>query len=88
MSGTAAVETHHVDVGYGEDPQRVVVIALLGRPRGWPRAWLYPKTSLSPEAIDEAIIKLEACGVLAASARAVVPSPALIRLDALNMVGV
>jgi hypothetical protein len=26
--------------------------------------------------------------VLAASARAVVPSPALIRLDALNMVGV
>ena len=87
MSGTAAVESDHVDVHYGENPQRVVAIALLGRPCGRPRAWLYHRTSLSPGAIDEAITMLEQCGVLVASARAVVPSPAFIRLDALNMIG-
>jgi hypothetical protein len=88
MSGTAAVESDHVDVHYGENPQRVVVIALLGRPCGRTRAWLHRTSSLSLEAIDEAITRLEQCGVLTASALAVVPSPALILLDALNMIGV
>jgi hypothetical protein len=89
MSGTpVAVESDHVEVGYGESPQRVVVIALLGRPCGRPRTWLYRTSSLSGEAIEEAISKLKQCGVLAASARAIVPSPALVVLDALNMIGV
>jgi hypothetical protein len=88
MSGTAAVESDDIDVHCGESPERVVMIALLDRPYGRTRDWLYHRTSLSREAIDEAITKLEQCGVLAASARAVVPSPAFIRLNALNMIGV
>jgi hypothetical protein len=88
MTGAAAVGgIDQVDVRCGEDPQRVVVLAAVGCPGGWSRDWLYRRTGQSPEAIDEAITRLTHCGVLVVSDGVVVPSPALLRLDALNMIG-
>jgi hypothetical protein len=71
-----------------DTPERVVVIALLGRRRGISRASLYRRSSLSRDALDAAIAKLEHADVLLTTTRCVAPAPALLMLDALGMIGV
>jgi hypothetical protein len=89
VSGVVAVVgIDEVDVGCGEDPQRVVVPAAVGCPGGWRRDWLYGRSSQSLGAIDEAVSSLEQCGVLVVCDGVLVLfSRALIRLDALSMIG-
>jgi hypothetical protein len=71
-----------------ESPERVTVIALLGRSRGRRRDSLYRTLSFSPEVIDDAIRRLEAAGLVTATARTVRASPALTLLDDLKLIGI
>jgi hypothetical protein len=71
-----------------ESPERVTVIAVLGRPRGRHRDWLYRTLSFSPSAIDEAVRCLEAAGLVITTACTVRASPALMLLDGLRLIGV
>jgi hypothetical protein len=72
-----------------EDPERLVAIELLGRPRGRDRDRMYRTLrELSRESIDDAIASLEQAGVLVTAGRTVRASSALNRLERLNLIGI
>jgi hypothetical protein len=69
--------------------ERLVVIALLGRPGGRTRERMHHALrSVRREAIDDAITSLEQAGVVVTAGRTVRPSNALIRLERLHVIGV
>jgi DNA-binding transcriptional ArsR family regulator len=86
-SGLATV-VQHAPRRPTEHPERLVIIALLGRLRGRRRDSLYRSLGLSRDAIDKAITSLEHAGLVVTTVRMVRASSALVRLDWLNMVGV
>ncbi|HEV2945618.1 MAG TPA: hypothetical protein VGX26_10950 [Solirubrobacteraceae bacterium] len=49
---------------------------------------MYRRSTLSRQTLDEAIGKLERAGVVTVTRRLVTPSPALLVLDGMNVIGV
>ncbi len=69
--------------------ERLVVIDLLGRPRGHRRPTIYRHLRGHDQAaINAAIASLVEDGVLTTSADRVAVTPALVRLEALGLIGV
>lgn len=69
--------------------QRLVVIELLGRPRGHRRPTIYRHLRGHDQAaINAAIASLVEDGVLTTSDDRVTGTPALVRLEALGLIGV
>jgi hypothetical protein len=76
----------------GSDPERpaeyLVVIQVLGRARGRERERMYRALDFGPADIDAAIANLERAGVLTTAGRLVKASPALARLEHLDLIAV
>jgi hypothetical protein len=70
--------------GYTE---RLVVLAVLGHKRGYPRTRVLADLEDIPrEFVERAIASLERAGVVSARRARIYPSPALQRLDDLTMI--
>ena len=81
MSGVS--ESHAV-----RPAEYLVVIQVLGRTRGRERERMYRALDFGNAEIDAAIASLERAGVLTTAGRLVKASPALARLDGLDLIAV
>jgi DNA-binding transcriptional ArsR family regulator len=71
------------------DPERVVVMELLGRRHGRDREELYASLEmLSRAEVDAAITSLEKHGVVTTASTGVIPTPALRHIEHLNLIAV
>ncbi|HEV7584728.1 MAG TPA: hypothetical protein VGO14_03010 [Solirubrobacteraceae bacterium] len=69
------------------DTERLVVLAVLGRRRGYPRAQLLADLAdIEPCVVDRAISSLAQAGLLDVKRTRVHPSSAMQRLDDLDMI--
>ena len=69
--------------------ERLVLLQVAGKRWGRPRQRMYRVLpDLGPERVDRAIEGLEAVGVVISKGKAVHESPALRRIDALDVIGV
>lgn len=65
-----------------------MLFAVLQWQRGRSCDAMYRRSTLSRQTLDEAIGKLERAGVVTVTRRLVTPSPALLVLDGMNVIGV
>jgi hypothetical protein len=72
-----------------EDVERLIVIDVLNRPRGRERTRLYRTLDhFDQAAVDAAIGRLEQAGVIVTQGSKVRASPALTRLERLDLIGI
>ncbi len=71
-----------------QDTEHLVVVQVVGRVRGRERARMYVALRRTPAEVDAAITSLEQAGVVAVKGARIHASPALKRLDELNLIGV